>query len=71
VKVKVIKIWTREPELTDEMMVVGMKAAENLKRGIESGKYESSLFVFGSNANLSVWGKLGKSGQLSLMVYPD
>ena len=49
-KVKGIKIWTRLPELTDEMIDIGNLAAKDFKRGIESGEYEDvSCLVFGSN----------------------
>tara|TARA_Y100001960_G_C14618017_1_gene799248 strand:- start:862 stop:1080 length:219 start_codon:yes stop_codon:yes gene_type:complete len=71
-RVKSVKIWTREAELTDEMLEVGNLAAKDFKSGIESGDYtDTQCLVFGSNRNLSVFGKLGKSGQLSLMVYGD
>ena len=69
--VKGVKIWTRESELTEKMLDVGMLAAKDFKRGIESGEYDSTCLVYGSNANLSVYGKLGKSGQLSVMVYTE
>ena len=71
-KVKSVKVWTREAELTDEMIDLGNMAAKEFKSGIESGEYsDTQCLVFGSNKNLSVYGKLGKSGQLSLLVYGD
>lgn len=70
-KVTSIKIWTRENDLTDEMFKVGSLAAHDFKNGIESGEYDSTCLVFGSNAQISAYGKLGKSGQLSILVYHD
>lgn len=70
-KVKCVKIWTREIELTEQMLDVGMLAAKDFKNGIESGEYDSTCLVFGSNVNISAYGKLGKSGQLSIMVYQE
>lgn len=70
-KVTSIKIWTREPELTNKMFNVGSLAAQDFKTGIESGDYDSTCLVYGSNANISAYGKLGKSGQLSIMVYHE
>ena len=71
-KVKGVKIWTRLPDLTDEMIELGNLAAKDFKRGIESGEYEDvSCLVFGSNKNLSAFGKVGKSGQLSILIYED
>ena len=71
-KIKEIKIWTREEELTEQMIEVGNLAAKDFKRGIESGEYQdTNCMVFGSNVGLSVYGKLGKSDKLSLLVYRD
>lgn len=71
-KVKSVKVWTREAELTDEMIDLGNMASKDFKSGIESGEYsDTQCLVFGSNKNLGVYGKLGKSGQLSLLVYGD
>jgi hypothetical protein len=70
--IKSVKIWTREDELTDEMIELGNLAAKDFRRGIKSGEYtDVNCLVFGSNKNLNVYGKLGKSGQLSLLVYGD
>lgn len=70
--IKTVKIWTRENELTDEMIELGNLAANDFIHGIKSGEYtDVNCLVFGSNKNLSVYGKLGKSGQLSLLVYGD
>lgn len=70
-KVLGVKIWTREPELTKEMIKVGMLAADDFKDGVESGFYDSKCLVYGSNAKISAFGKLGKSGQLSIIVYHE
>lgn len=71
-KVKSIKIWTREIELTDDMIDLGNLAAKDFRLGIESGEYEDvSCLVYGSNKGLSAYGKLGKSGQLSILIYED
>lgn len=69
-KVKSVKVWTRELELTDDMIEFGGLAAKDFKAGIASGEYSDvSCLVFASNKNLSAFGKLGKSGQLSILIY--
>ena len=70
--IKEIKIWTREEELTEQVIEVGNLAAKDFKRGIESGEYQdTNCLVFGSSVDLSVYGKLGKTGKLSLLVYRE